>query len=265
MHDKHIEKKAEYPYMKMQFVLIVLLTCANGFSALAQKGHNTINEPVMILVEGGNFKMGSDTGLKNERPAHTVTLKTFYIGQHEVTQNLWQAVMGDNPAAFKGCNECPVEQVTWDMIQAFLLKLNKLTGKHYRLPTEAEWEYAALGGNKSKGYKYSGSNNLDDVAWYEDNADNKTHAVGEKKPNELGIYDMSGNVWEICTDWFDNNYYKKSPGNEPLNDKKAAYMVVRGGSWRSPWQRCYSKARNRNINDHHKQNGGFRLALNDER
>ena len=247
--------------MKMQLLLIVLLTCAAGVSVSAQNGHDTIMGPAMILVEGGAFKMGSDTGLKNERPAHTVTLKSFYIGQYEVTQKLWQTVMGDNPAAFKGCDDCPVEQVTPELIQAFLEKLNKLTGKLYRLPTEAEWEYAALGGNKSKGYKYSGSNNLDEVAWYENNAGSKTHPVGQKRPNELGIYDMSGNVWEICADWFDNSYYKKAPATQPLNDKKAPHKVVRGGSWRSPWQRCYSKARNRNIADHHKQNGGFRLAI----
>ena len=206
--------------------------------------------------------MGGVDAKENGKPTHAVTLSTFYIGKYEVTQSLWKEVMGNNPSNFKGCDECPVEQISWEQIQTFLGKLYELTGKHYRLPTEAEWEYAAMGGNKSKGYKYSGSDNLDEVAWYLNNADNKTHPVGQKKPNELGIYDMTGNVWELCSDWFDSNYYKNSPANNPSNNKKTFHKVVRGGSWRSAEDRCHTKARFRDIRDHFgKGNGGLRLAL----
>jgi len=246
----------------MVIIFIAILLTLGNYTAGAQAGQDSgMPAPTMILVDSGTYKMGSTNGLKNEKPVHTVTLKSFYIGQYEVTQALWQKVMGDKPSHFSGCSDCPVEEVTPEQIQQFITRLNQLTGKHYRLPTEAEWEYAALGGNKSKGYKYSGGDDLGEVAWCEDNSEKRTHPVGQKKPNELGLYDMSGNVWELCADWFNKNYYAISPVNNPLNYKKAVHRVVRGGSWRSPAERCYSKARNRNINDHHKQNGGFRLAL----
>ena len=217
-------------------------------------------EPKMIFVEGGHFTMGSETGERNEKPAHIVTLHSFSIGEYEVTQSLWQSVMGNNPSFFP-CSDCPVEEVTPEEVETFLAKLNQRTGKHYRLPTEAEWEYASLGGNKSKGFRYSGSDSLLEVGWVAPNAENKTHPVGKKKPNELGLYDMSGNVWELCADWWDPGFYKNSEKENPQNKKKNSFRVVRGGSWRSEEYRCYSKARNRNIFDHHKQNGGFRLTL----
>jgi formylglycine-generating enzyme required for sulfatase activity len=240
--------------------------CCFGFTLLVcliaiEPADAQIKEPEMILVEGGSFQMGRNDSLDNEKPAHTVKLKPFYIGKYEVTQKLWQAVMDTNPSGFKGCEDCPVEELNLTSIQAFLSKLNKMTGKNYRLPTEAEWEYAAMGGNKSKGYIYSGSNDLSEVAWYKGNADSKTHPVGQKKPNELGIYDMAGNVWELCSDWYDPKYYRRSPSDNPQNTRKAAYKVSRGGSWRSGPERCYSKARNRDIKDHHISNGGIRLVL----
>ena len=130
-----------------------------------------------------------------EKPVHKVTLSDYYIGKTEVTQALWEAVMGNNPSAFKGEN-LPVECISWNDCKEFISKLNALTGKTFRMPTEAEWEYAARGGSKSRGYKYSGSGNIDEVAWHKDNSEEKTHEVGTKRPNELGIYDMSGNVGE---------------------------------------------------------------------
>lgn len=220
-----------------------------------------ILEPDMILVEGGTFNMGTETGAKKERPVHPVTLQSFSIGKYEVTQDLWVAVMGSNPSTFNTCGQCPVEQATPAEIDAFIAKLNILTGKKYRLPTEAEWEYAARGGNQSQGYTYPGSNELNLVAWNVANAEGQTHPVGQLKPNELGLYDMAGNVWELCADWFSGSYYKNSPSENPLNTKKAMFRVVRGGSWRSGPERCYNEARNVNSKHHRISNLGFRLVL----
>lgn len=184
----------------------------------------------MIQVEGGLFTMGATPEQGNEadsdeKPAHQVTLSSFMIGQTEVTQELWEAVMGSNPSRFEGA-KLPVEQVSWNDCQEFVTKLNALTGQHFRLPTEAEWEYAARDGSKSQGYKYSGSNNLDDVAWYGGNSGGKTHEVATKRANELGIYDMTGNVWELCQDWYGNNYYGSSPSSNPTGPSSGSSRVT---------------------------------------
>ena len=201
---------------------------------------NTISIPVkdgisidMVRVEAGTFTMGATAEMEDpeddEKPTHRVTLTNdYYIGKYEVTQALWQTVMGNNPSKFKGDN-LPVEQVNWKDCQKFLSKLNRITGKTFRLPTEAEWEYAARGGNKSRGYQYSGSNNLSDVAWYDDNSGNKTHAVGTKQANELGIYDMSGNVYEWCQDWYGK--YNSSSQVNPTGANSGSFRVLRGGGW----------------------------------
>ena len=188
----------------------------------------------MVKVAGGTFQMGgtSEQGSNaddDEYPVHSVTLSDYYIGQTEVTQELWEAVMGGNPSFFTGDNQCPVEWVSWEDCQEFIKKLNRLTGKNFRLPTEAEWEYAARGGNKSKGYKYSGSNNPDAVAWYGNNSGDKTHAVATKQANELGLYDMSGNVREFCQDWY-GKYSSRSQSN-PKGANAGIGRVLRGGSW----------------------------------
>ena len=186
-------------------------------------------EPEMVFVEGGTFQMGSDTFSNREKPTHTVTLDSFYIGKYPVTQKQWRNIMGNNPARFKDCDDCPIELVSWNDVQDFLKKLNGKTGKEYRLPTEAEWEFAARGGTKTKKYIYSGSNDSHEVAWHNENAGSKTHPVGQKKPNDLGIYDMSGNVWEWCNDWYDDDYYQKSPVLNPQGPEKGDDRVVRGG------------------------------------
>jgi formylglycine-generating enzyme required for sulfatase activity len=186
----------------------------------------------MIKVDGGTFTMGATSeqgsdASDDEKPAHSVTLSSYYIGQTEVTQALWKAVMGSNPSYFEGDNN-PVVGVSWYDCKKFISKLNKLTGKTFRLPTEAQWEFAARGGNFSRGYKYSGSNNIGDVAWY-GNTGNATHDVGTKSPNELGLYDMSGNVWEWCSDCY-GDYNSKSQTN-PIGPDSGSYRVYRGGSW----------------------------------
>jgi formylglycine-generating enzyme required for sulfatase activity len=207
-------------------------------SALAQeqKQSQTLVANVdiqMVFVRGGTFTMGctSEQGSdcdSDEKPTHKVTVSDFYIGKYEVTQAQWKAVMGSNPSYYKGDN-LPVENVSWNDVQEFIRKLNAKTGENYRLPTEAEWEYAARGGASSRGYKYSGSNNVGEVAWYGDNSGSKTHTVGQKRANELGIYDMSGNVWEWCRDWYGS--YSSSAQQNPTGAYSGSYRVARGGSW----------------------------------
>lgn len=187
----------------------------------------------MVYVDGGTFMMGATSEQGNEAesdetPTHRVTVSGFYIGKYEVTQSEWEAVTGRKPSHFKGPNR-PVEQVSWDDCQDFIAKLNRITGKHFRLPTEAEWEYAARGGNRSNSTKYSGEYYLDEVAWYDGNSGNHSHDVGTKRPNELGLYDMSGNVWEWCSDWYDS--YSSDSQNNPTGSSSGTYRVLRGGCW----------------------------------
>ena len=223
-------------------------------------------EANMVRVTGGTFTMGCTSEQGNdceddEKPAHKVTVSSFSISKYEVTQKQWHEVMGDNPSYNKGCDNCPVERVSWDDIQEFLKKLNAMTGKKYRLPTEAEWEYAARGGNKSKGYKYAGSNTLDDVAWYRGNSHSKTHSVGQKKPNELGLYDMSGNVWEWCQDIYQANY-KGAPTNGVawVKGGDQSFRVLRGGSWSNSDDYCRVAYRGRNDAVNRGGIDGFRLV-----
>ena len=216
----------------------------------------------MIAVKGGTFTMGctSEQGGdcdNDEKPTHNVTLSDYYIGKFEVTQELWKAVMGSNPSNWKGDN-LPVETVSWNDVQKFIEKLNQKTGANFRLPTEAEWEYAARGGNKSRGYKYSGSNNIGDVAWYTDNSGSKTHQVGTKSPNELGIYDMSGNVPEWCQDWYGN--YSSSSQSNPTGSSSDSGRVLRGGSWGGNAGNCRVSYRGYS-NPDIRGNDGFRLVL----
>ena len=235
---------------------------------------NTITIPVkkgisidMVRVEAGTFTMGATPEMKDsdydydEKPTHQVTLTNdYYIGKYEVTQALWQAVMGSNPSKFKGDN-LPVENVSWKDCQEFLSKLNNTTGKTFRLPTEAEWEYAARGGKKNRGYLYSGSNNISDVAWYSDNSDNKTHAVGSKQANELGIYDMSGNVYEWCQDR--KGSYSSSSQVNPTGAASGSYRVRRGGYWSSSARYCRSSDRSSSSPGYRDFDLGLRLVLSE--
>ena len=217
----------------------------------------------MVEVQGGTFTMGATSeqggdAYDNERPTHQVTLSSYYIGETEVTQELWEAVMGNNPSSFKGSNR-PVEQVSWNYCQEFITKLNTMTGKCFRLPTEAEWEYAARGGSSSRGYKYSGSDNIYDVAWFEKNSNNESHPVATKLPNELGLYDMSGNVSEWCSDSYGS--YSSSSQTNPTGPKSGSYRVGRGSSWDCSAEHCRLSLRTGDLPVISFNDCGLRLAL----
>jgi formylglycine-generating enzyme required for sulfatase activity len=222
----------------------------------------------MVFVMGGIFTMGC-TGEQSdcddvEKPAHKVTVSNFYIGKYEVTQKQWREIMGNNPSKFKNCDNCPVERVSWNKVQKFILKLNQKTGKTYRLPTEAEWEYTARGGastGSARATQYAGSNNIDDVAWYLENSGGKTHPVGQKQPNELSIYDMSGNVREWCSDWYYSDYYDNSPRNNPKGPPSSSRRVNRGGSWKNSVKRCRVGYRFNYAPIDRYSSVGFRLVL----
>jgi formylglycine-generating enzyme required for sulfatase activity len=218
----------------------------------------------MVFVKGGTFTMGctseqTDCG-DDEKPAHQVMVSDFYMGKYEVTQKQWREIIGSNPSYFNNCDNCPVENVSWNDVQEFIIKLNQKTGKNYRLPTEAEWEYAARGGSAGSPTRYAGSNTINEVAWYADNSGQKTHPVGQKKANELGIYDMTGNVWEWCNDWYGSDYYSSSPQYDPKGPVTGSRRVIRGGSWFIYPQGCRVSNRISNDPDDGYDYGGFRLV-----
>ena len=217
----------------------------------------------MVEVRGGTFRMGATSeqgsdAYSGEKPVHSVTLNSYYIGKTEVTQALWKAVMGSNPRVRKGDN-LPMTWVRWNDCQEFIRKLNALTGQNFRLPTEAEWEFACRGGNNSRGYKYSGSDNIDNVAWYFSNSDQTAHPVATKSPNELGIYDMSGNVWEWCSDWY--AIYSSGAQTNPKGPYDGSNRVFRGGSCYGNARDCRSSRRTVSSPGFCNCDIGFRLSL----
>lgn len=219
----------------------------------------------MVKVKGGTFQMGATSeqvsdAQDDEKPAHQVTLSDYYIGETEVTQDLWMAVMGSNPSSFRSTGKLPVESISWDDCQTFITKLRTMTGQYFRLPTESEWEFAARGGTKSKGYKYCGSNDIDAVAWYRSNSEDGTHVVGTKAPNELGLYDMSGNLWEFCQDWYGS--YGNTPQTNPAGPATGSDRVIRGGCWHSQPTRQLRVSDRSEFDEHGLNNMiGLRLAL----
>lgn len=240
-----------------------LLGNQNGNEAASSNERTFIVNGVyfkMLHVEGGRFMMGSKSALVQEMPVHEVRLDSFYIGQTSVTQELWEAVMGFNKSNWKGL-KLPAENISWKDCQSFIKKLNQITNLEFRLPTEAEWEFAARGGNKSQGYKYSGSNNIDEVAWYGSNSDSFTHEVAIKAANELGLFDMSGNVWEWCQDKYSKNYYESSPINNPQGPKSGPNRVLRGGGLSSSESSCRVTYRNDTSPTYYSYDMGFRLVL----
>ena len=229
-------------------------------------GQYTVNGVTfqMVDVEGGTFCMGVDSATVydgnaniDELPAHEVTVSSFSLAETEVTQELWQAVMGTNPSHFTGDPQRPVEYVTWEECQEFIARLNEMTGENFRLPTEAEWEFAARGGNMTAGTLYSGSNNIDEVAWFYFNSDFGTQPVATKNANELGIYDMCGNVWEWCSDWYGT--YPAESQIDPVGPEEGTRHILRGGSWRCISRDCRNTSRN--AGDERTEEIGLRLAL----
>ncbi len=267
-------KKAMSPTKKQRYQSISEFLESISVSK-ASSGKQTKDIPQIILeliknmvnVEGGSFMMGSQnpSAASNERPVHKVILPSFSIGKYQVTQEEWQTVMGNNPSFFKGKRR-PVENVSWDECQSFVDKLNSLTGMDFRLPTEAEWEFAARGGNHSKQYVYAGSDNLDSVAIFEKNVTEDsskpnygTQIVGTKVPNELGLYDMSGNVSEWCYDW--KGAYKKDDAISPVGPELGCFCIHRGGGWNSISKYCTVSSRNYDLPSHKYSNTGLRLVI----
>lgn len=244
--------------VKSMVILVIMLPV----TTLAQNTNNP-SEIEMIFVEGGTFQMGSDENdeyaERMEKPKHEVSVSDFQIGKHEVSQWLWENIMGTNPSQIKG-KALPVTNVSWNDVQEFIKRLNKMTKKKYRLLTEAEWEYAARGGNQSQGFIFIGSNNSDSVAWHFDNSDKTPHEIGSKQPNELGIYDMGGNIQEWVNDWYDG--YSNDSQTNPTGPKSSKIgKILRGGSYailpeygRPAW-RCVSNPNFRSPFI------GFRLAM----
>lgn len=250
------------------YVVLVLFTIAtiSSCSSISDKDFEVNGVKFrMIAVEGGSFMMGATPGQgedarENEKPAHKVTVDDFLIGETEVTQELWFAVMGNNPSYFVNDDgNSPVDNVSWSDVLFFLHKLNEIIGLNFRLPFEAEWEYAARGGRKSSDKKYAGSNNADEVAWYWDNAVGVTHEVATKNCNELGIYDMNGNVWEWCQDKFSD--YTEDEQKNPHGPYSGNKYVERGSGWANNLKDRNISFRDCDEADYKNYNGGFRLAL----
>ena len=275
-----MKRKSEIKWKTVVIGLFtMMISCAGVLFAQTQGTGNhifTVNHiPLkMVFVKGGEMQLGcvtdqDDSCKADETPVHTVSLTDFYIAETEITQAQWMAVMGqnNNPSYWKG-NTLPVERVSWEECQRFIIRLNKYLaselpeGYRFALPSEAQWEYAARGGLKSAHTRYSGGNDITKVSWFYGNSNQRTHDVRIKEANELGVFDMSGNVWEWCADWFDENFYAENTDwNNPLNVNETSYRVLRGGSWNyaAPYHRCSSRDRG-SIHSRY-EDCGFRVAL----
>lgn len=222
---------------------------------------------VMVEIPAGEFLMGSAVPgyIKHEYPQHKVIIsKPFYLGKYEVTQTQWMKVMGSNPSFFKRKRTegpRPVEDVCWNDVQEFITKLNAMTGQKFRLPTEAEWEYACRAGSTTRYFFGDDMDGIDEYAWYMDNSDYRSHPVGLKKPNSFGLYDIIGNVWEWCSDYYGKNYYSVSPETDPKGPGSGKYRVIRGGGWHWPGMGLRSSHRYYHAPTYKYANTGLRLAL----
>jgi formylglycine-generating enzyme required for sulfatase activity len=241
--------------------MLAILFASQPVNAATNKIVNSTAGMEFSPVPAGCFQMGdnSDNSEDDEKPVHEVCLDAFAIGTFEVTQLQWKKVMGNNPSQFKDCGDnCPVESVSWIDVQTFISKLNKQSGSAYRLPTEAEWEYAARSGGKQE--TFSGGNDPNKVSWNEGNSGQTTHPVGKKAPNGLGIYDMSGNVWEWTADWYAEDFYGKSPKQNPAGPASGKFRVNRGGSWYIEADNVRTTIRSSSEPTRFTSNIGFRLA-----
>jgi len=263
----------------MRFIVVVTILLLNSlFSAGVNAGflpefelggksgvssgqtfNDSMTEMEFIFVKGGCYEMGSNHGDPDEKPVHEVCVDDFWMGKYEVTQKQWRTIMGNNPSSFNG-NERPVERVSWLEINDYYLPiLNRKSGKKYRLPTEAEWEYAARSGGKN--VNFVGTDELVRYAWNDNNSEGTTHPVGRKQPNDLGLYDMMGNVWEWVSDWYSDIYYNQSPRTNPQGSSSELYRVFRGGSWRRYPGSLRATLRNKEEPSYRYNNLGFRLVL----
>jgi formylglycine-generating enzyme required for sulfatase activity len=260
-------------FRTLPIVLLALSTLVfSSGPATAQELASTYTNSIgmkFVLIPAGTFMMGADKNLEepnnDELPRHQVRIsKPFYLGVYDVTQKDWTAVMGNNPSKFEG-EDKPVDTVSWDDAQAFVARLNQKEGhSRYRLPTEAEWEYALRAGTTSTYYFGADWSQLGDHAWYDGNSGSTTHPVGEKRPNAWGLYDMIGNVWEWNQDWLGENYYANSPSADPTGPTSGRYCVVRGCGWYSAARFCRSALRGRNEPAYRNEYFGFRLAFSPE-
>ena len=270
---RNILRRYSFVVFACLFVTINIVACSDDEKTSAKHETPVADEVFsvggvefkMVYVEGGSFTMGATqeqgSDVQNdEKPAHSVTLSSYYIGEAEVTQGLWKAVMGTNPSGNKIGDSFPVEKVSYADVLDFIAKLNTMTKRNFRLPTEAEWEFAARGGNKTMGFKYSGSNNIDAVAWYDDgNPDMHTHEVKTKIPNELGVYDMSGNVYEWCSDW--KEAYTSDAQTNPQGASSGSSRVIRGGCFLTDSGPCRVSKREESMPGFRNYYIGFRLSL----
>lgn len=241
------------------------LGAASESPAIGAGGPKEIKNSIgmeLILIPSGSFQMGGDKSFEADAtPLHSVTISTpFYMGKYEVTQKQWHVIMGSNPSKFKGGTR-PVEQVSWDDVQKFIAALNQKEGKHYRLPTEAEWEYAARAGTKTAYFFGDDEGLLSQYAWFKGNSGKKTHPVGMLLPNAWGLYDMLGNVWEWCQDWYDKEYYTKNSGADPSGPLSGSDRVIRSGSWNKIPYYLRAAIRNYASPDGVDDSLGFRLVL----
>ena len=257
---KSVNEKKESELIRLNNLKIKLQYQLDSVLKTQQNQNEVFVDFETVFVQGGQFQMGSNSGSFNEKPAHIVTLNSFNICKYEVTQAQWLAVMGETPSNSKDCDQCPVENISWNQIQDFIRRLNIKTGKNFRLPTEAEWEYAAKGGKNFRGNYYSGSNDCSSVAWYSLNSGAETHPVGQKQSNELGLFDMSGNVWEWCSDWY--GMYSNISQINPQGASPDLSHVLRGGSCNTTANLCSALSRLGGIPVTVYGGSGFRLVYN---
>ena len=251
--------------MKTIFIISIMIFFLQifGFAQSPKAIADTILKN-MVLIEGGTFEMGSITGGDDEKPVHIVRVDNFYMCKFEVRVKEWKQLMGSNPSYFVGCDDCPVETVSWNEIQIFIKKLNELSGKNFRLPTEAEWEYAAKAGKHISYNDFSGNKEIGAVGWFRDNSDAAPHKVGLKSPNANGIYDMTGNVWEWCSDWYQVDYYAVTPRENPQGPQTGEKKVLRGGSWNNFVKHSKVTYRDTFESDFKTYDYGFRLCYSKE-